>query len=77
MTPTTSPLKTISEGLADFFKDDPAKITYWLLTENPHFGGVSPAELIAIRGEKGLQKVAAFVKGALEENKPDPNSHQK
>jgi hypothetical protein len=60
----------IAHGLTDFFKDEPHKIALWLLTPNPHFGNVSPSELIAVRGEVGLKKVAKFVKNSIEENKP-------
>jgi len=34
---------------------------------------MSPSDLIAIRGEAGLQKVAKFVVGAMEENGPPPS----
>lgn len=61
-------LESLADGLAAFFKDEPQKIALWLLTPNPHFGGVSPSELIAIRGEAGLAKVAKFVQNAREEN---------
>ena len=60
----------ISRGLADFFKDEPHKIALWLLTPNSHFGGVSPAEIIAIRGEAGLAKVAKFINNTRGENFP-------
>lgn len=58
----------IADGLAEFFKDDPRKISVWLLTSNPHFGGCTPAELIGIRGDKGMYKVARFVDGSMDEN---------
>lgn len=61
-----NPKVTIARGLAEFFKDEPHKIALWLLCRNPMFGGCSPAELIAIRGERGLQKVAQFVLSAKE-----------
>jgi hypothetical protein len=61
-------LNEIAYGLALFFKDEPWKIAIWLLTKNPNFGGYSPAELIALREEKGLEKVAKFILTAKEEN---------
>ena len=61
--------KLIADYLAEFFKDEPEKITHWLLTRNPMFGEVSPAALIAIRGPSGLKKVADFVKAAKEQNR--------
>lgn len=39
-------IKIIAKHLAEFFKDEPEKITYWLLTKNPFFGGITPAWLI-------------------------------
>ena len=60
----------IAYGLADCFKDEPHKIVYWLLTPNPHFGGVSPTDLITIRGDDGLRKVANFVENAQDGNWP-------
>ena len=58
----------IANGLAEFFKDEPHKIALWLLVENPYFGECSPAQLIAVRGEAGLKKVANFILLAKEEN---------
>lgn len=60
----------IAHGLADFFKDEPHKIALWLLIKNPHFGNCSPCELIAIREEAGLKKVANFILVAKAENGP-------
>ena len=57
-------LEVIAFGLANFFKDEPEKITYWLLAENPNFGGLSPAQLIVMRDDAGLKKVANFVVNA-------------
>lgn len=57
-------LEIIAKGLAEFFKDDPKKISYWLLTENSHFGNISPANLIMLRGKAGIAKVARFVESA-------------
>jgi hypothetical protein len=62
----------IAHGLADCFKDAPHKIALWLLTKNPHFGELSPAELIAMRGEVGLRKVANFVLEARWGMEPAP-----
>lgn len=61
-----NPKLIIAHGLADFFKAEPHKIALWLLCNNPHFGGVSPANLISIRGEAGLEKVARFIVAAQE-----------
>lgn len=57
--------KTIATYLGKFFKDEPEKIAYWLMTKNPMFGNVSPCELIAL-GK--IKKVAEFVKAAKYEN---------
>lgn len=54
-------IDVIADGLAIAFRSEPRKIALWLLTENPFFGGCSPAELIAARGESGMKKVAKFV----------------
>jgi len=56
-----NPKIIIAHGLAEFFKDEPYKIALWLLCDNPFFGNVSPAQLIAIRGDAGLKKVANFI----------------
>lgn len=53
--------KVIAEYLAEFFKDNPEKIAYWLMLKNPQFGNWSPCELIAIGR---IDKVAKFVKSA-------------
>ena len=54
-------LKIIAEGLADFFKKEPEKITYWLLTNNPHFGNIAPCTLIMVGR---AFKVAEFIQNA-------------
>lgn len=51
--------------LNEFF-DDMDKISFWMMTENPHLGNISPFDLFT-RGRG--HKVLAFVKNALEENK--------
>lgn len=61
--PKESPMEVISKGLAEYFKDDPGKIAVWLLTKNPNFGMMSPAEL-TVRHPRGLYKVATFIKNA-------------
>lgn len=54
-------LKFISDGLADFFKKEPSKITLWLMTNNPNFGDIAPCTLIMIGR---AHKVAEFIKAA-------------
>lgn len=61
-----NPNLIIARGLADFFKKEPHKIALWLLCKNPMFGGISPAELIALRGAEGSKKVAQFILAAQE-----------
>lgn len=63
-----SDIDTIAHGLALVFVNEPYKIALWLLTENPLFGGTSPSQLIALRGDKGIEKVAKFVNDALDQN---------
>jgi hypothetical protein len=58
----------IATYLAHFFKEEPYKIALWLLDENPMFGGTSPAQLIAIRGDAGLKKVSQFISVAKDES---------
>jgi hypothetical protein len=54
------------QRLAEFFKDDPAKITAWWLTPNPMFGLISPANLVAIgRGHKVIEFIEAAERGDL------------
>lgn len=38
----------IAAHLAEYFVEEPHKITYWLMTDNLNFGGISPARLILI-----------------------------
>lgn len=52
----------IATGLAEFFRAEPHKIALWLLTPNPHFGGMAPGDVIAILDLRGLEKVANFVR---------------
>lgn len=63
MTPTAS--EKLSKLLATFFKDEPHKAVLWILTANPMFGGISPAQLIVLRGEKGFEKVLKFAEAQL------------
>lgn len=67
---TEEDLNFIADHLAEFFAKDPRKIALWLLTKNNHFGGISPADLISLRGSTGLRKVAQFVRDAKEGNMP-------
>ncbi len=59
----------ISQGLAKFFKNEPHKIVLWMMTQNLNFGGATACQLIA---SGRANKVAAFVKSAMEENEPPP-----
>jgi hypothetical protein len=60
----------IAKELAEFFKDEPFKAVLWLITDNPMFGGLSPASLIVIRGDVGIAKVRKFVEASKELNTP-------
>ena len=62
-------LKEIAEELAEFFKDDPKKIAYWLMTPNPLLGNVVPAWLMLAR-LNGPEKLLAFVRNCKEGNLP-------
>jgi len=42
----------IAKHLAEFFRDEPQKITIWWFTENLNFGGVTPAWLYLQRPKK-------------------------
>jgi uncharacterized protein (DUF2384 family) len=55
-------LAGILEFVADIFAGDKKKALFWIKTPNPHFGGVSPRELI-IRGRQ--RKVQSFVLAAM------------
>lgn len=61
-----NPKLIIAHGLASFFKDEPHKIALWFLVKNTHFGNWSPAELIGIRGEAGIKKIASFILASQE-----------
>ena len=54
-------LKSIADGLADFFKKEPHKITLWLMTNNPNFGNIAPCTLIMIGR---AHKVVEFIQAA-------------
>lgn len=54
-------LQEIAEELAEFFKEDPKKITYWLMTPNPLLGEVVPAWLM-LSHPRGPEKLWAFVR---------------
>ena len=64
----TDEIKQIADGLAEIFKAEPEKIGLWLLLPNPHFGEISPAQLIISRGSVGIGKVARFVNAKFEES---------
>ena len=49
------------------FFNDPGKVADWLNTHNPHFGNLSPINMIVFnRGHK----VHQFILSAIEENRP-------
>ena len=50
------------EFVAEIFHGETTKALFWVKTPNPHFGGVSPREMI-IRGRQ--RKVQAFVLTAM------------
>jgi uncharacterized protein (DUF2384 family) len=50
------------EFVADIFQGDKTKTLFWIKAPNPHFGGVSPRDLI-LRGRQ--RKVHAFVLAAI------------
>jgi hypothetical protein len=62
------PIHTIAWGLAEFFKNDPRKIVYWMCAKNPSLGDVSPCILISL-GK--TDKVAQFILAAMELNSAD------
>jgi hypothetical protein len=67
----------IARELIEFFKDEPHKAVLWMITDNPMFGGISPASLIALRGDIGLNKVKRFVEASKEMNSlPEMNYEQ-
>jgi uncharacterized protein (DUF2384 family) len=57
-----SELAGILEFVADIFCGENKKALFWIKTPNPHFGGMSPREMI-IRGRQ--RKVQAFVLAAI------------
>ena len=50
-------LKKIATILGDYFKAEPEKIVYWLMTPNPMVGGIIPAYMCMIGREKKLLKI--------------------
>jgi|CXWL01.1.fsa_nt_gi hypothetical protein len=57
-------IEIIAKHLAEFFKDEPHKIVYWLLTPNPNFGNITPAWLIEHdRGHKVVQFIESSKNG--------------
>lgn len=44
--------KEIAKHLAEFFEDEPEKITLWWFTKNGMIGGIEPAWLRLMRPEK-------------------------
>lgn len=60
-------LEFIARELAEFFKDEPHKAVLWMMVDNPNFGGISPANLILLRGDKGIEKVKKFIEVAKDE----------
>ncbi len=58
-------LAGILEFVAEIFHGESTKALFWVKTPNPHFGGVSPREMI-IRGRQ--RKVQSFVLAAMDEN---------
>mgnify|MGYP001571004288 CR=1 FL=1 len=55
-------LAGILEFVAEIFNGEAKKALFWVKTPNPHFGGVSPREMI-IRGRQ--RKVQSFVLAAM------------
>ncbi len=53
----------VSKGLADYFADEPAKITVWWFTPNPHFGGTPPAFLMLMRPAKAIKIIKSMLEG--------------
>lgn len=54
--------------LVHSFFNDLKKTAAWLSTDNPHFGGASPLQLMNVNRS---HKILKFVKAALDENKLD------
>jgi len=57
----------ISRQLADFFKEEPYKAVLWIMVKNPHFGNISPLQLIAMGR---IHRVKQFIENAKEGNMP-------
>lgn len=53
----------IADMLAGFFKNEPRKITLWLLTSNSYMGGTIPAEFILMRPQKALMIIKDMAEG--------------
>lgn len=53
--------------LIPFFPDEPAKVEWWLMTRNPHFGDISPYALIRLGR---THKVVQFIEAAKRDNEP-------
>lgn len=62
-------LDYIADRLSEFFKSEPKKAIYWLMTDNPNLGGVVPAWL-ALSRPNGMQKLCQLIKDATEGNIP-------
>lgn len=57
--------KEIAEEIAEFFEDEPWKITMWWFTENPFFGGTTPAKLYLMRPKKAEQVILSLLRGDI------------
>ncbi len=62
-----SSLLDIFELVLPFFDGDEKKTAIWMLTENPHLGGISPIDLWNFGKGKKLIK---FIENRLSENEP-------
>lgn len=58
-------LEEAAKFIAEFFKDEPEKITLWWHTENMNIGGVTPAFLYFRRPEKCLKWIKNMKDGNL------------
>jgi len=55
----------IAKHLAEFFKDDPKKITMWWLTENPLLGNIEPCRFWCMRPNKFRKWIKNLVDGNI------------
>ena len=55
----------IAKHFAEFFKDEPEKITMWWLTKNPLIGGIEPCRLWCIQPNKFKRWIKNLIDGDI------------